>query len=91
MVPTEGNAWKPLCLNVTMHILHSFLYTLPLVLNGEFVKQSSVSLICDHFLYCHDFMFDTEVILSREIRHQSLLGKAGTHSNHCKAELGQPA
>ena len=91
MVPTEGNAWKPLCLNVTMHILHSFLYTLPLVLKGEFVKQSSVWLVCSHFLYCHDFMFDTEVILSREIRHQSLLGKAGTHSNHCEAELGQPA
>ena len=91
MVPTEGNAWKPLYLNVTMHILHSFLYTLPLVLKGEFVKQSSVWLVCSHFLYCHDFMFDTEVILSREIRHQSLLGKAGTHSNHCEAELGQPA
>ena len=49
---TPGNPYTltSLCLFFT------FLYTLPLVLKGEFVKQSSVSVVCDHFLYCHDFV-----------------------------------
>lgn len=41
-----GNTSK----NISMHILHTLLYTFPEVLQREFVKQSRASLDGDHFL-----------------------------------------
>ena len=35
-----------------MHILLTFLCIFPVVLQGEFVKQSNASLVGDYFKYC---------------------------------------
>ena len=44
---------------------------------GEFVEQSGVSLVVDHFLDSHDLNVQFRVILWGEIRCQSLLGVKG--------------
>ena len=38
--------------NISMHILHTVLYTFPLVLVSR-IEQSRVSLVNDHFLDSH--------------------------------------
>ena len=45
---------NPLHPNISIHILHTTLYTSPKVLTGEFVYQSKASFVGDHFLYSHN-------------------------------------
>ena len=45
---------NPLCLNISIHILHSLLYTFPLVLTRRIGFTTVASLGGDHFLYSHD-------------------------------------
>ena len=45
--------FNSLHLNISMHILHTDLYTFPLVLVRR-IEQSRVSLVNDHFLDSHE-------------------------------------
>ena len=49
---------------------------------GEFVQQSRDSSVVYHFLYSHNLMFDSGVILKGEIRCQSLSGIKGFITTH---------
>ena len=40
--------------NISMHILHTVLSTFPSCLQGEFILQSRVSSVSNHFLFPHD-------------------------------------
>ena len=45
---------NPLHHNISMHILHPVLYTLPNVLLRRICQTIKVALVDDHFLYSHD-------------------------------------
>ena len=45
---------NPLLPNISMHILHTVLWTFPNVLIRRICSQSRASLVDDHFLYSHD-------------------------------------
>ena len=46
-----------------MHILHSVLNIFPKGLKGEFVQQSRLSIVADHFLFLVTFMCNLGMIL----------------------------
>ena len=45
---------NPLHPNISLHILHTVLYTFLKVLTRRFCSTTKNSLVCDHFLYSHE-------------------------------------
>ena len=53
----KKNVVNPLHPNISMHILHTVLYTFQRGWQGEIVQQSRAALVGDHLLYSHNFHF----------------------------------
>ena len=66
---------NPLHPNISMHILHTVLYTFPEVLTrGNVFKNQELYKLLIIFLILETLVFDSGVILLGEIRSWSLLG-----------------
>ena len=66
---------NPLHPNISMQVLHTFLYTFPEVLTrGNVFKNQELYKLLIIFLILETLVFDSGVILLGEIRSWSLLG-----------------